>query len=290
MSSLREIFSRDPPRLAGASCGEVLAVLGSLPEATTVDRALTFGASSDRLAWAFVAGYVAACQRLFPGADVAACLLVSERGASGPRDVTTRLHDGKLRGTKTFVTMGTLARELYVLATEGSAADGRARLRVARVARDAPGVTVEDSPPIAFLPEVPHGIARFDDAAAEILPGDGWIDYVRPFRAIEDLHVMVAVLAFLAAARVRGGLSEGALIPPLLALRALGDEALEEVVVQVSLAHALRAAARAIESIQGEIVPESTLRALTVLRLGAEARQRREDAARAQLALPPSTP
>lgn len=55
-------------------------------------------------------------------------------------------------------------------------------------------------PPTKFVPEVPHAQLRFENvkiAPAEILRGDGYSDYVKPFRTVEDIYVNAAVLAYL---------------------------------------------------------------------------------------------
>ncbi len=55
-------------------------------------------------------------------------------------------------------------------------------------------------PPTPFSPEIPHATLRFDGvriAADRVLPGDGYADYLKPFRTIEDLHVHAALLGYL---------------------------------------------------------------------------------------------
>src|SRR5690606_32031283 len=118
----------------------------------------------------------------------------------------TRIEDGALHGAKTFVTMGDRAEELYVLARRGVSSEGRAELVMLRLDRAASGVVIEPLPPAPFVPEIPHAKVRFEGARAfEVLPGDGWNDYVRPFRTIEDVHVHAAFLAWLGASLVRRG-------------------------------------------------------------------------------------
>ena len=61
----------------------------------------------------------------------------------------------------------------------------------------APATTM---PPTAFVPEVPHAQLQFKDVnidAGQILPGDGYASYVKPFRTVEDIHVNAAILAYL---------------------------------------------------------------------------------------------
>src|SRR5260221_1787553 len=55
-------------------------------------------------------------------------------------------------------------------------------------------------PATKFVPEVPHAQLQFRNLAlgdADLLPGDGYASYVKPFRTIEDIHVQAAVLSYL---------------------------------------------------------------------------------------------
>ena len=62
------------------------------------------------------------------------------------------------------------------------------------------GLKIESMSPTKFVPEVPHAQLQFENlevAEDELLPGDGYADYVKPFRTVEDIHVQAAVLAYL---------------------------------------------------------------------------------------------
>lgn len=171
------------------------------------DAAQAVGAAVDRVGYAFAAGYVAALDTLVPrrrGSGPAA-LCATEAGGAHPRAIETEARGDALHGEKTFVTLPQLADDLYVLAKEGEA-DGRASLGLFRIPRDARGVTLVALPTLPFVPEIGHARVRFDGAPiAERLDGDGWVDWVRPFRTIEDIHVHGAVLAFLVASFRRWG-------------------------------------------------------------------------------------
>lgn len=174
---------------------------------TPWEAAVRGGASADRLGYAFVAGYEAALAALVPSRDRSrpAALCASEAGGAHPRAVATAIEDGALRGEKTFVTLGEHARELYVLARTGADGD-RARLALVRVDRSAPGVAVAPLPPSPFVPEIPHAVVRFEGVREfEPLEGDGWADYVRPFRTVEDVLVHAAALAWIGASVRRHG-------------------------------------------------------------------------------------
>ena len=167
----------------------------------TVDLALAAGFEADRPGWAFASGYQAALRALFPKlpADRPAALCASEQGGGHPRAIRTRLAGGRLVGSKTFVTLGSFARLLLVIASEGEGADGRNRLRTVLLTPDRPGVVAKPGPGLPFVPEVPHAVLELDCAVdeAEVLPGDGYLDHLKPFRTIEDLHVHASLVGWL---------------------------------------------------------------------------------------------
>ncbi len=208
LDALASVLAPAPP-LAASDVVGFFAEYRSLLEAaeTPWDAAVCGGAAADRLGYAFVAGYEAALAALVPSRDRgrAAALCATEMGGAHPRAIATVIADGVLDGAKTFVTLGTHAEELLVLAKIGEDGD-RARLALVSIARDAPGVTVTALGDMPFVPEIPHASVRFEGARDfTLLPGDGWTDYVRPFRTVEDVHVHAAVLAWLGATGMRHG-------------------------------------------------------------------------------------
>jgi acyl-CoA dehydrogenase len=167
-----------------------------------IDRAFIGGVLSDRIGFAFVCGYQAALQTLVPHSDGLTSLCVTEASGNKPRDVATRLERSSsgylMHGTKKWATGGPLARTLLVAATVGTDARGRNELRMVRVPAHAPGVRITPSS-APFVPEIPHAEVILDGVAvsdADVLPGDGYADYVKPFRTIEDAHVHGALLAY----------------------------------------------------------------------------------------------
>ena len=87
----------------------------------------------------------------------------------------------------------------------GGESDGPA-LKMARVDTHAQGVSLVEKLPREFVPEVPHGAAVCDGArAGAVLPGDGYSDFVKPFRTVEDTFIALAVQAWL----VREGRARG---------------------------------------------------------------------------------
>jgi hypothetical protein len=136
-----------------------------------------------------------------PSVDARLSLAATEAGGAHPRAIMTKLVDegGTLlvRGEKTFATLASSAEELLVVASRGEGADGKNRLVLVRVRADAPGVTIEDRAPTPFAPEIPHARVKLVDVVVgkgDVLPGDGYDVYLKPFRTIEDTHVLAATL------------------------------------------------------------------------------------------------
>jgi acyl-CoA dehydrogenase len=172
----------------------------------TVEQAALGGLMSEGIGWAYVAGYQAALVRLDPQGmlgGVLGSLCATEEGGGHPRAIRATLtpREGAfvLSGRKSWVTLGDAAEVLLVVASVGADPHGRNRLRVARVPARRAGVTVSEAPPLPYVPEIAHAKAAFDDVAIgdnELLPGDGYDDALKPFRTIEDIHVMAAVLGW----------------------------------------------------------------------------------------------
>lgn len=181
------------------------------------DLALAGGFRADRLGYAFASGYHAAHRFLFPmlPGDRPCALCATEPGGAHPSAIQTQLTDTgsgpRLRGEKTFVTLGTRAELLLVVASEGQDAQGRNRLRMVVVDAKRPGVRVTALPELHFVPEVPHAELALDDVAVspdEVLPGDGYMRYLKPFRTVEDCHVHLALLGWLLQVARRSGWPE----------------------------------------------------------------------------------
>ncbi|MGB0386521.1 MAG: acyl-CoA dehydrogenase family protein [Ardenticatenaceae bacterium] len=175
-----------------------------------VDRAIVGGFVADRVAYAFAGGYQAALRRLLPSLPLApfVALCVTEKGGGHPRaieshlraiDETTDNPSWRLNGSKQFVTCANEAEILLVVASTGTDEDGRKRLRMVLLNRETPGLTIKPMTPLRFVPEISHGTLHFAEVAVEasqLLPGDGYTRYVKPFRTIEDLHIFAAILAY----------------------------------------------------------------------------------------------
>jgi hypothetical protein len=146
---------------------------------------------------AFLVGYQAALRALWPSAPQSlGALCATEQRSLRPADMQTRLSDLRVNGRKDFVTAGDAA-EWLLIAARSEAAGEAPRLKLAVVYGGEPGVTLEKLPAIALMPDISHGRVLLDGALCELLPGDGWDAYVKPFRTLEDLYVLSAMSAWL---------------------------------------------------------------------------------------------
>jgi len=88
-------------------------------------------------------------------------------------------------------------------------------------------------------------------ADADLLPGDGWERWVKPFRTVEDVHVHAAALAYLGATASRCGwprpLREE-LLASLASFGALAEMDPSSPVTHVALGGALAQARRRVEA------------------------------------------
>jgi acyl-CoA dehydrogenase len=189
-----------------------------------VDRALVAAASADRLGVAFIAGYTEALRALVPTATDALALCATEEGGNQPRAIRTTLsrrdddNGWVVSGKKKWATGASSAGTLLVVASTGVDAAGRNRLRLVRIPTSAPGVRMTSSA-APFVPEIEHAEIELDHVViteADILPGDGYDDYLKPFRTVEDAHVHAAVAAYLLGVARRHGWHD--LVERLLAL------------------------------------------------------------------------
>jgi alkylation response protein AidB-like acyl-CoA dehydrogenase len=209
MELVRALLASATPTAPLASIDALRAHAARGPEDTIARAALggLAAAGHPGLAWAFACGYEAALARLDPealrGGRVTA-LCATEDGGAHPRAIRTSLAPAAgggwtLEGRKSFVTLGEHAEVLLVVASTGLDAEGRNRLRVARVPVTRRGVRVEPGVSTPFAPEIGHARVVLEGVAvsdAELLEGDGYDAVLKPFRTIEDAHVMAAVVGW----------------------------------------------------------------------------------------------
>jgi acyl-CoA dehydrogenase len=257
--SLLEVVLSAVPRDASSWWASTRVVRAAWP--VSIDRAIALGAHSDRLGHAFFGGYTAAVTALDPtlGPDDIGALCATESGGGHPRAIQTALSDGRLSGQKHFVSGGSLATKLLVVAKVGER-DNRPELKLARVSSRASGVVIEDGATLDFVPEVPHGAVTFTDAPVEaVLEGDGYVRYLKPFRTVEDLHVFGAIAACLVS-NGRGVLAKQTveqLLAVLSSIAMQGREDPRDVSVHLALAGVLAQARALIDAIDFSVFEPS---------------------------------
>jgi acyl-CoA dehydrogenase len=217
MKLLRHLMTADPivrPQPALADWWAGFAGLGA-EWSSPIQRAIAGGFAADRVAWAFCSGYQAALRALVPGLSdsTVAVLCATEKDGNHPKAIRTTLerqqNQLRMNGHKKWTTLGPAATLLLVVARVGGDESERPALKVVRVAGDAPGVRLQPMPPTRFVPEAPHAEVYLEDVGvteADVLDGDGYERYLKPFRTVEDIHVQAAIIAYLVReARVQGG-------------------------------------------------------------------------------------
>lgn len=154
-------------------------------------------------------------------------LCAAEKNGSKPYQIEATIYADPenpesvyLTGRKSFVTCGEYARHLLVWAVDGRVSNddsGQVRERptvLLKVSAEYDGVELfPTDKKIPIVPGVPHAQAVFSKVRAsvsEILPGDGYRDYVRRFRWLEDLYVTLGFATWLWAQSRKQGWSNAA--------------------------------------------------------------------------------
>ncbi len=182
---------------------------------TNFDRAVVSGIRSPNVAFAFAGGYQSALHHLVPSLprDQVVCFCATEEGGAHPKAIITSLapvdatRGGmdttmtfKLNGHKRWISLAVEANLLLVVASTGENPEGFVDFRIVQVPASNQGVIVTSMDFVPLLPEVTHGEIDFRDVEIPreaILPGDGYKDFLRPFRTIEDIFVVSGVLGYL---------------------------------------------------------------------------------------------
>lgn len=172
-------------------------LLQTLGNVTPFELAVAGGRRMATPGLAFLVGYQAALRMLWPSAPLSlGALCATEQRSLRPADMHTRLRDLRLSGRKDFVTAGDAADWLLVAARSEEPGE-TPRLSLAVVYPGEPGVKVEKLPALPLMPDISHGRLHLDGALCELLAGDGWDAYVKPFRSLEDVYVLSAMTAWL---------------------------------------------------------------------------------------------
>jgi hypothetical protein len=262
------LLTAPPEPLSIASPADLWQASGERSAAfdSPIDRAATGGFLADRLGYAFAAGYGAALHVLAKGglpAERLVAFCATEEGGAHPKAIRTVLAketDGKLvvRGKKRWATLAPAASDLLVVASVGVDESARNKLRVVRVPVSAPGVTIIPMPPPPFAPEIPHAEVELEGAPVserDVLPGDGYDDYLKPFRTIEDVFVHAALLGYLVGVGRRSGWPKPVierLIAAVLAARSIAELDPKSPATHVAVAGLLEEA-HAIEEVTREL-------------------------------------
>ncbi|WP_085683246.1 MULTISPECIES: acyl-CoA dehydrogenase family protein [unclassified Pseudomonas] len=202
-STLLECRERLP---ADADLAEgFVTLLHQLGSVTPFELAVAGGRRMTSPGLAFLVGYQAALRMLWPSAPPSlGALCATEQRSLRPADMQTRLTDLRLTGQKDFVTAGDAADWLLIAARSEQPGESP-RLSLAVVYPGEPGVRVEKLPALPLMPDISHGRLHLDEALCELLAGDGWDAYVKPFRTLEDVYVLSAMTAWLYGVGQDGG-------------------------------------------------------------------------------------
>lgn len=182
----------------------------SQDKSNSMDVALNIGLRCSNLSQAFAVAYRCALQALVPQLDQTqwAAMCVTEQQGNHPRHIQTQLYsDGTVSGEKSFVSMAGLAQQLLVIAkgSDSQEQDARPVLKAVLLDTDQPHVKVDKMPAMKMLADIPHGRLSLEHATCEILPGDGYAQYSKIFRVLEDAHILMAASAFILNTAYRAG-------------------------------------------------------------------------------------
>ena len=177
-----------------------------------VDRAVVGGFVADCTAFAFAAGYGSALQYLVPALpdNAITCFCISEEGGAHPRAIKSQLVPSRndtyqqkvftLNGKKKYITCANEADFFLVAASDGIKNDGKNSIRMMKIDSKARGIRITPMKNLHIVPEISHCELIFTDVKifeSDLLPGDGYIDYIKPFRTVEDLHITAGILGYL---------------------------------------------------------------------------------------------
>lgn len=172
-------------------------LLQQLGSVTPFELAVAGGRLMATPGLAFLVGYQAALRMLWPSAPLSlGAMCATEQRSLRVADMQTRLGDLRVSGRKDFVTAGNAADWLLVAARSEQPGEAP-RLSLAVVYPGEPGVSLEHLPSIPLMPDISHCRLVLENAQCELLAGDGWDAYVKPFRTLEDIYVLSAMTAWL---------------------------------------------------------------------------------------------
>lgn len=168
---------------------------------TPFEKAIIGGFTCQQFSFAFMAGYQAALAQMFPSIapNELKALCVSEAKGGHPKAIHTTLVNHQINGVKTYVTAGSDAAHLLVLCKTDQIVDGRPLFKMVHLPKDASNIKVSNFE-LPFMLEVNHGKLALKETKItdnQVLAGDGYHDYTKPFRTLEDICVGAAYQAML---------------------------------------------------------------------------------------------
>ena len=165
------------------------------------DKAVLGGFICQQFSFAFMAGYQAALEKMFPAIAPGElkALCVSEEKGGHPKAIHTTLLHHQIKGVKTYITAGSEVAHLLVLCKTDTIVDGKPLLKMVHLPSTANNVELTNFE-LPFMREVKHGKLALHNTPItpdQILEGDGFQQYTKPFRTLEDILVSAAYQAML---------------------------------------------------------------------------------------------
>lgn len=165
------------------------------------EKAIFGGFSCQQFSFTFMAGYQAALEHMFPtiAPNKLKALCVSEEKGGHPKAIETTLIDNQINGFKTYITAGSDVDHLLVLCKTNEIINGRPQLKMIHLPKSSDKIELINFE-LSFMKEVKHGKLAMKDTKiteSQMLAGDGFTDYTKPFRTLEDICVSAAYQAML---------------------------------------------------------------------------------------------
>ncbi|GLQ30962.1 hypothetical protein [Litoribrevibacter albus] len=179
------------------------------------------GTSSNSTSSAFWCGYQSAIQMLFGRFlnNEIASIVVNEHRSFKPSDWITEIEKKSeafvLVGKKDFITAPDQIDLLLVAANEQGYESKASKL--CKVKRNIDGLSLVDlnMPVFKDLKKSKGVFSRLELAHDEVLPGDGYDWFVKPFRVVEDFYVSLSMLGYLIKILMKHELDLTSFIPRL---------------------------------------------------------------------------
>lgn len=201
IQDLLQIHLKNPLESYSSTQAWAEAYNAATKDQAAIDKAIIGGFMSQQFSFTFLAAYQAALENMFPliapGKLKAMC--VSEAKGAHPKVIETSLVDHQINGVKTYVTAGSDVEEMLVLCKTNEIIKGRPLLKMVHLSQDKHELQIENFE-LDFMREVKHGKLILNNTqinSSQILAGDGFEQYAKPFRTFEDIFVGASYQAML---------------------------------------------------------------------------------------------